>query len=734
MDKNIELKATVIKQRFYNGASMWGVYVFEPTQQDMRKVDLSYNGDFAVSGNCPELFVGKTYDIVIEPSEHPKYGKGYSFVAIKQKKPTSVDEQQAYLRAMLKEKQAEAIIEKYPNHLILDMMKDDTFDYSDIKGIGKPTYDKIKKYLFANLDIQEALVELSELNITFKAMKKLIDHFGDASVVIQKVRNNIYNLCEVSSFGFLKVDQYALNRGDDKENRNRIIAALKYVLDEEAMYGHSWCSVQGLTDKAKELLQIDKRLIHNAIDYVEENDDSFYISGDQIAIKKNYNFEKKSYEYLMDMLNGKVKTKVDNVDERIKQLEDASGFQYTDEQKNAIREAVNNNLLVINGKGGTGKSFTVKGILNVLSNYSYVCCALSGKAAKILEDHGLNSMTIHRMLGVEGNGQFLYKRGNPMPYDIIVLDEASMVNSQLFYSVLSAIKDGGKLIIVGDSGQLPAIGTASIFEDILKSNKLPRQELTIVQRQAQKSGILSTANEIRDGRQINERYNYENKVVGELKDFVLLPVQNKENIQSIILDICNKYKDKDLNEFQVLTGLKSRGDLSVKKLNLELQKIFNDVSKPFVKRGGYEYRTGDKIIQCGNNYDAGEKGEFSIFNGTLGMIEKIDFNKKDESKNVVWIKFDNIDELIPYSRDLLDSIELAYAITVHRSQGSTIKHILFAFDYASYMLLSRQFVYTGITRASKGCVVVCENAALHHAIKTDHSGVRRTFLYDMLMG
>src|SRR5690606_29491109 len=255
--------------------------------------------------------------------------------------------------------------------------------------------------------------------------------------------------------------------------------------------------------------------------------------------------------------------------------------------------------------------------------------------------------------------------------------------------------------------------------------------LTIVHRQAQKSGILSTANTIRDGHQINERYDFERKQLGELKDFVLWPVQNKEYLKDIVIDICRAYKNKDVNDFQVITGLKTRGDLSVKKLNVELQKVFNDINKPFIKRGGYEYRQGDKIIQNGNNYEAGERLDLSVFNGTLGRIERIDFDTKSDNHKI-WIQFEGIEELVPYQKDELDIVELAYAITVHRSQGSTIKNVLFTFDYGSYMLLSRQFVYTGISRASKACVMLVENAALHHAIRTNHSGNRRTFLNDFL--
>jgi exodeoxyribonuclease V alpha subunit len=737
MENNqIEINVTVDKQLYYDEASMFGVYSFKANNNEnaiYSRVERNKFDTFVVSGDVPKLLKDKDYDMIIEPSENKRYGKGFSFVAVKGNKPESIEEQQSYLRAMLTERQAESIIEVYPNHKVLDMMKKDEFDYSKVKGIGKPTYEKIKSYLMKNMDIQEAIVELSKLGVKFKAMKKLIEHFGSASLVVQKVKENIYNLCVADGFGFKKVDEYALNRGDSKTNKNRIQAAIKYILEQDAVSGHSWMSVSGLENEMFELLQIESKYIEEGIELAKE-DSEFYFVEDRVALKKNYNVEKNVMKKLNKLMQHNIKTNQVNPSKAIQSLEEELEVSYTDEQKNAIQMAIENNVLILNGKGGVGKSFTVKAILKALEDYKYCCCALSGKASKILADHGLVSMTIHRMLGIDKDG-FKYNGKNRLPYDIIVLDEASMVNGTLFNALLSAIKDDGKIIIVGDLGQLSPIGCSNIFYDLLKAQKFPQQELTLVHRQAQKSGILSTANLIRDGKQINGRYNYENQVVGELKDMLIMPVQNKESLFDLVIEICEKYKGKNYLDFQVITGLKDRGDISVLKLNLALQKIFNphfDTSET-IKIGRYEFKLGDKVIQNGNNYEAGEFGNLSVFNGTLGVIKKMELDKSDKKLHKIWIDFDGIDETVLYTKEDLAKTELAYAITCHRSQGSTIPHVLFVFDYASYMLLSKEFVYTGITRSSKGCVMLCENAALHHAIQTSHSDKRRTFLYDMLM-
>lgn len=729
MKDQIEIKVNVSKKLFYSGDTMFGVYALEPIGSN-HNIELNPWGNFVVNGNTPELFVGKQYEIIIEPSTHPKYGDGYSFVAIKQKKPTIIDEQQAYLRAMLKEKQAEAIIEKYPNHLILDMMKSGEFDFSNIKGIKEKTYNKIKKFLFENLDLQQVLVELRELNISFKAMKKLIDHFGSADAVVQKIKANIYSLCDVKSFGFKKVDDYALRRGDSKTNQNRIVAGIKYIVEQESQNGHSWSDVDRVIENTKPLLDIDTDYIVDAINNIIDKDKDFYFDGEKIALHQYYFYEKEIYKKLMRMIDRKVSITVKDVEMKIDNLEELQGVKYTDEQKNVIKLANENNVLIVNGKGGVGKTFSLKGLLKVFGQYPYMCCTLSGKAAKVLEANGLIASTIHRMLGVQGNEKFIFNHETRLPYRIIIIDEASMVNSYLFYSVLNALPDDAKLIIVGDSGQLASIGTAAIFDDMLQTNVLPRQELTIVQRQASKSGILSCANEIREGKQINSKSVNKQQVYGELKDFVVFPLSTREGIRDVTMQVAKKFLAKDIMEFQIITALKDRGEVCVRKLNKDLQELFNDINQPCIKRGFYNYYVGDKIIQGGNNYEAGENKDISVFNGTLGKIIKIDIDDKVGHK--VHIQFEGIEEIIIYEKDDLDMIELAYAITVHRSQGSSIPYVLFVFDYSAYMLLSRQLVYTGISRASKGCVMVCENKALHHAVRTDHGGNRRTFLAEFL--
>lgn len=740
----ISVKAKVGKKLFYNEDSMFGGYSFYLNKSDADiKVDEKW-GNFVVIGNCPMLIEGKQYEFTIKPNWSKKYGDGYEFVDVKERKLTTVSDQQEYLRQVLSKKDAETIIKAYPNVMIVDFIKEGKVKLEDLKGIKEAKAKRIIERLTMYENMQIALVELKDLDVSMNALQRLIDHFGSQEMLIQKVKENIYALTEVEMFAFKKVDEYAMNRGDDPTSPNRIVACFEHIVKEEGKDGHSWTHVDQLLKRAEELLNVPLDNIQKVLHEVKEDSEKFYVKEDKFTLNQYYYYESQIKKHLDRLMN--TYTPTQNVIP-IEELEKEVGFTFTDEQREAIHMAQQSGIFVLNGKGGVGKTSVLKGIIDSMNNNNYMTCALSGKAAKVLSSKGMKSMTIHRMIMGD------------IDYDVVVLDEASMVNSQLFYQIVSNLPDGTKFIIVGDNGQLPPIGLAAIFEDLILTKKYPNKELTIVHRQAQKSGILSIANKVRDGQSFNGRYDYSQQVYGELKDMVLMPVSNREDIFDQIVQIAKgyyeKYGEKSFTDFQILTAVKQRGQNSVKNLNKELQGVFNDLDKDCLERNGYQFRELDKIIQSGNNYHAFaypdmdtyeelkkyEKEEIlddeelveriikcSVFNGTIGKIEHINFDKKE-----VLIKFEDLEGLVAYSQSDLVMIELAYAITVHRSQGMGIKNVLFTFDYVAYKLLSKQMIYTAFTRASEKLVVICENGALHKAIETDHGSTRNTFLKDLLV-
>ncbi len=717
----IELELVPTYKMFYGND--FGVYGCRTSETS--KVTLNKYYSFTIVGVMPELTIGTTYQATLIETEDKKYGTSYKVEMIKQDIPKTPAAQHAYLRSILPESHAEAIIRFYPTEDIISKVKDGSFNFKDIKGIGEITYQKIKTKIIDNFEIQEALVELTQYGVTYTIIKKLIKHYnGSAALVVQKVKENIYCILEVENLGFLKVDKYALEMNIDKDSPYRLNAAITYTLEQEENNGHCWIKLKELYKKVGEITDLSQEMIENHVNSEDILD--HYIDDNRIGLKRNHTYESKIKDCLFKLMEDDSKFDVPDVEERIKETEAEQGFEFTDEQKNIIRSSIKDNVIIISGKAGSGKSSVLKGVMNVLRDYTYETCAFSGKAAqRIIESTGLKSKTIHRLLEYKPHTGFTYNEKNQMIDDTDVLDEGSMVPSSLFYNLISAIPKGSKFIICGDIEQLSAIGAGAPLLDMINSGVIPVYELTQVHRQALMSGILMAANYIREGQQITGSDQTGNNVVGELKDLHIMIRDGEDEIFNKIVDICEKNKDKfDLMDFQVIVPMKSRGSICTKNLNIALQKIFNPDEygdKPFLKRNGYDFRVGDKIIKRSNDY------ENSVFNGTLGFIVNIDMEEK-----IAGIQFLGLDEIVYYSQDELSGIDMAYALTVHSVQGSQFKNVIVGLDYSAYVLLCRQLIYTALTRASKMCVLICENRALRYAISQNHANKRNTFLLELL--
>lgn len=736
MGEIFEIELVPVYEMRYIEESNWGAYACETTEGE--KVELSKYGNFVITGVMPQLFLGLVYKAKIQEKTSKRFGTGYEIKAIRQEIPTTIESQHKYFKAILTKLQAESIIEAYPNEDIIKLMKNDQFDYNKVNGIGEKSYPKIKEKVLDSIEIQKALTELSDFGVTYKMIKKMLEKYNSPELLVQKVTKNPYVLTEVDGLGFLKVDHYALKMGIPNDSPHRIYSAIDYLLKQAEQEGHSWVAKNNIIEKATNLLIISENKIKQYIedsendiedsendkDDLKDNDkddlieNDLYIEGDKIALSRNRYYEEQIAEHINELNNAENRFFVPDIDEKIKEVEKEFGFQLTDEQKKAIHMAYENSVLIISGKAGVGKSTILKAILDVIG-YHYETCALSGKASQRLEEIGLKSKTIHRLLDYSPFGGFSYRKGFPIPTDIIVLDEASMVNSQIFYQLVSAIDKDSKLIIIGDIEQLPPIGAGNVFKDMIESQMIPTIELTQVHRQAKKSGVLVSANKIREGKQITPKDFSGYRVIGELKDLHLLARNSSQQIFNDVINASKRYKG-NIMDFQVIVPMKKRGLLSTSNLNIELQKIFNPENKPFVKYGKLIFKIGDKVIKNGNDYVN------SVFNGTLGIID--DVNQRED---YIVVKF--MDKTyVTYKRSDFNQIELAYALTIHRIQGSQFKFVVMAVDWASYIMLSRQLVYTGITRVQNKMILTFENKAIQYAINHNNSAKRNTFLVNFL--
>ncbi|WP_260858021.1 ATP-dependent RecD-like DNA helicase [Bacillus sp. FJAT-22090] len=754
--KQYELEVSIQRQVYYDESKMFGIFACDTVEYNREVVKNKY-GNFSIQGNTRPLTEGEKYTIKFEGAySHPKYGEYYKIIEVEMDKLDTLDAQDKFLKEVISEKHFNVLKKTYPHEKLVDFILADKVNVQLTKGIKQPTLNKIKQNIQDNMKLANLIAKLSELDISTSKLYKILEHFQTPDVALTAIETEIYQLCDIKTFGFKTVDEIAMRRGDSPESKKRIEACIKYQLKQDTNEGHTWSVKSLLLTECSDLLNLPMGLVestlanmHKAIVFQNDN---------QVALASIRKLEYEVFNHLKRISENYTPPKIENIEHKLKETEEYQGFEFTDEQRKAIIEGSQYGVMILNGVAGSGKSANVKGLIDSLGTSNYMTCALSGKAVNVLSQRGIEASTIHRMLGFQ-DGAFIFNEHSPLPYSVVVIDEVSMINVQLIHSVISAVPNGAKLIIVGDSGQLPAIGYGDVLRDLLATSLFPKFELTKVHRQAAKSGILSLANSIRNGNQV---FNYDTagqETFGELQDQTVIAYHNKESIINDLLEISKAYKSRiytpeDLYEFQVIVANRERGSLSVKNLNIELQAIFNDMNKTSLNRNGYDYREGDKIITQGNAYkklkfhdtheyhskmaqasfmedDEAEyflkPYRFDLFNGTLGYIDSF-----DKTNKLVFIRLDGYDGVVALNETELDKIEMAYAATVHKLQGSSIKNVIFALDYGAYKLLSKQLVYTAMTRTSLKGVALVENNALYAAIKNDASGMRRTFLGEII--
>lgn len=725
----------------YNDFGIFAVSVEDTKHWDLIEENGFGIGEITLKGNMPDLEIGKTYTAQVSRKKDPRYGIGYEIVngQIYKNMFVTHEEQVKFLSTILSEFQVRALTKAYPDANLIGLIKDDKLDLSIVKGIGEATLAKIKDKIIENEKYQSAIIKLTvEYKIPYSAVKRLTDKYGSPDLLIENITKNPYILTEVDGFGFKTVDEMALKMGIEKDSKYRIISCAEYILKEESNEGHCWMKLTSLINKAIKLLNLEIKTIKDAL-LEEMVTQKYAIEDKHIYLREYHKYELKIAENVSRLLNAKFEHKINKLDEIIASVEKRQGFEFTEEQKTAIIYAIEHNIIIVNGKAGTGKTSVIKGIVEVLrtiEGLEYATCALSGKASqRIQESTGLDAYTIHRLYGYNPKFGWIYDEFNYLEKDIIILDEASMVNSELFYYVMRAIKSGAKLIITGDTAQLEPIGVGNVLVDLLESNRVPKVELTIVHRQAQKSGILSCANMVREGKKFLSNKDYGFKRLGELQDLYSFAYNNGEDVFKRVMAIAEKYNGNvDILDFQIIVPMKTRGINSAKNINEACQKLFNQDPKDVdirhkIERKNATFLEGDKIILNGNNYDKG------VFNGTIGIIKYIDsvyVNKDGEATGEIVIDFEGIGD-IRFTKAEMNKVDLAYAITVHKSQGSQWKYVVFAMDYSSFVLLNRQLTYTAMTRASKALFMPVELKALQHSIDTNKSVKRQTFLPEMLI-
>ena len=740
--QTIEFNMIPINERYYNEDSNWGVYTFT-TKDDIPYFN-PYHDPFDennwdkplkmsnVAGKMQRLYLGSEYKVKAIPEYNLKYSTyQYTPISIVAVEPKTYEAQELFLKSLTTETIAKNILAEYPN-VVEDVMngKLKDLDYSKIKGVGKRTWDKLRNSIIDNYVISDIITMLQPLGVTYSMIKKLLSEEPNPALLKQQLNENPYMMTKIRGLGFKRVDDLALKlKPELKDSMFRLVSFVQYYLFEIGENeGHTWVTKDVLqakvSDNVGECIKLLPELLNNNI--------FLYIENDKVGLKYYRDIEEKIYNVLLEknsIVNDKFDFTDEEIEQGIKQAEEEQGFKYTEEQINLVKNAVKNNILLISGKAGCGKTTISKALLKIYKNkgFSIRAMALSAKAAqRIIEATGHPASTIHRGLGARGLNEFTYNYNNPIPTDVVFIDEASMINARLFYDLLSAINYNTRIIISGDHMQLPPIGFGNVFSDILSNNKeLASYQLTKPMRQAQMSGILSDANLIREG--INPINTPEQKIVhGELKDMYYMFRDNRETLRNIAINTFIKSIEIDgLDEVVIAVPRKKDCMNSTSEINKIIQEILLPNS-PSINKGYVKFKLGDKVTQTVNNY------EKNVFNGEVGYVTRIykDDNKQDVCD--VTFKSNESEKVITYSKSELDDLDLAYAMTTHRLQGSGFKTVIGIIDNTHYTLLDNCMLYTMITRAKKRCCLLAEPSAFSKCIKTNHNSTRQTWLKFLL--
>ena len=667
-------------------------------------------------------FFNENDQVVVEGEliYHDKYGEQINVESARIKKPSGKKAIISYLSSgnieSIGKKTAELIYEKFGDKSI-DVVFNEAEKLLSIQGIGKKKLEKIKESTIEARDSREALLYLQGLNISFNLSNKIYKAYGDNTISI--VKTNPYKLSEdISGIGFVMADNIAMNMQMKNDSKFRISAAISYILKNDAeMSGSCAVKKEDLLDKTFDLIKVDKNKINEQIneDLLKSKIQIIKIGEDEFVYDKDIYMAEKSCAINLSRLQNE-KYIFD-----VKINEDFDAF--SKEQEIAIKEAFNNMLLVITGGPGTGKTTIIKAICNILNehNLKFNLAAPTGRAAKRMQESTENvAFTIHRLIGIKPESPIPeFNEENTLDCDYVIVDEASMIDIKLMDKLLKALSSKTALILVGDHNQLPSVGAGNVLKDILDTD-IKAVKLKKIFRQAKESNIVVNAHKINDG--LYPILNQKNK------DFFFIN-SNSKNFQNDLLDLVknrlpNYYKLDPINDIQILApskkslwGIVNINDLCQKELNKNPNSI---------KINNRIFKLGDKVMQVRNNYELESLNpddfDDGVYNGDIGRI--IDIDKNMESLKVEF--YDG--NIVSYKKEDVKDLDLSYAITIHKSQGSEFDCVLIPMMPASFMLLNRNLLYTAITRAKKLVILLGEKKILKQMVRNNNESKRLTNL------
>lgn len=703
-----------------------------------------YSDLVTVVGLMPETHVGAVLSLEGAWKVDPKYGRQFTAEKFEETLPATVFGIEKYLGSGLIKgigpKFAKKIVQQFGKDT-LDIIEENPDSLIEVPGIGRLRVDRIKESWAEQKEIKNIMLFLQSHDVSTSHATKIYKTYGNQSIEI--VKENPYRLADdIWGIGFRTADIIAGKMGFGEERFARLRSGIMYALNQLADEGHCYGTREQVLTAAGELLKVDEALLVMTLDEMMRQRDVIVekakVPADETAngvshgpvdemtetqieeaiyLQPFFFSEMGTAKRLDAILHGMRSFRI-QPEGLLERIGKKTGMQYDDIQQQAILAAIRNKVLVLTGGPGTGKTTTTLGIIAAYreAGAGIILAAPTGRAAKRLsETTGMEAKTIHRLLEVKPPNGYQRNEENPLEGDVLIVDECSMIDIILMYNLLKAVPDDMTLILVGDVDQLPSVGAGNVLSDIIASGCIPVVKLERIFRQAQGSRIIMNAHRINKGQAIDTRG-------GRNADFFFAAQETPEEAADLIVKYVSEnlpryYHADPIRDIQVLTPMQ-RGLVGAVNLNQRLQDTLNR-TRIFLRRGGTEYRIHDKVMQIRNDYNK------EVYNGDIGFISSVDMDERELTVN-----FEGRD--VTYDATELDELVLAYACTIHKSQGSEYPIVVMPFMMTHYIMLHRNLLYTGVTRAKKILVLVGEKKAVSMAINNNKAVGRNTRLKERI--